>query len=160
MVIERTFVLIKPDGVYRGLIGEIIKRFEQRGLKIIGLKMVWIDREHAEKHYEEHKDKFFFEGLVDYITEGPVVAMVLEGANAVENVRKIVGSTEPKKSLPGTIRGDFAHLSYERADSVGKPMKNLIHASDSVESAQREIKLWFDKKEIHSYKLPYEEHVM
>ncbi len=159
MTVQRTFVLIKPDGVYRGLIGEIIKRFEQRGLKIIGLKMVWVDEEHAGKHYEEHKGKPFYQGLIDYLTEGPVVAMVIEGANAIENVRKIIGSTEPKKSMPGTIRGDFAHISYERADSVGKPLKNLIHASDSPESAEREIKLWFKEEEIHDYKLPYEEHV-
>ncbi len=160
MTIQRTLVLIKPDGVYRGLIGEIIKRFEQRGLKIVGLKMVKVTPEHAEKHYEEHKDKPFFKGLVEFLTSGPVVAMVIEGADAIENVRKIVGPTEPKQAPPGTIRGDFAHTTFKRADEKGTGLPNLIHASDSPETAEREIKLWFKEDEIIDYKLPHEDHVI
>jgi len=156
---QQTLAIIKPDAVSKNLVGKIIERIEAEGIKIVAMKMIKMSKEQAKGFYHVHKGKPFYQGLIDYLTEGPVVAMVIEGANAIENVRKIVGSTEPKKSLPGTIRGDFAHISYERADSVGKPLKNLIHASDSPESAEREIKLWFKEEEIHSYKLPYEEHV-
>nr|3VVT_A Chain A, Nucleoside diphosphate kinase [synthetic construct]3VVT_B Chain B, Nucleoside diphosphate kinase [synthetic construct] len=135
---ERTFVMIKPDGVQRGLIGEIISRFERKGLKIVAMKMMRISREMAEKHYAEHREKPFFSALVDYITSGPVVAMVLEGKNAVEVVRKMVGATNPKEAAPGTIRGDFGL-------DVGK---NVIHASDSPESAEREISLFFKDEEL------------
>ncbi len=149
---ERTLVLIKPDGVKRGLIGRIIQRFEDAGLKIVAMKMVWIDKDLAERHYEAHKGKPFFETLVKYITEGPVVAMVLEGVDAVNVVRKIVGPTDPREAPPGTIRGDFAHVAMTVADEKRRGLPNIIHASGSKEEAEKEIYLWFSVDEIHSYK--------
>lgn len=149
---ERTLVLIKPEGVQRHLVGKIIQRFEDAGLKIVGMKQVWINGEFAQKHYSEHVGKSFYQNLEKHITEGPVIAFVLEGPNAVENVRKIVGTTEPKSSPPGTIRGDFAHISFEHADSNGKPIKNVVHASGNPEEAKKEISLWFNDYELHSYK--------
>jgi nucleoside-diphosphate kinase len=153
---ERTLVLVKPEGVQRELVGKIISRFEDAGLKIIGMKMVWADKEFAKKHYTEDISKRRGEKvrnlLIDYITEGPVVAMVLEGVNAIENVRKIVGGTEPKSAPPGTIRGDFAHVSYAYADKKEIAVKNLIHASGNEEDAKHEVPLWFNKNELHSYK--------
>lgn len=156
-MIQKTLVLLKPDAVKRGLIGEIIGRFEKAGLKIIGMKMVWVKRKLARKHYAEHTKKDFYPGLEKYITSGPVVAMVLEGIDAIEVVRKIVGGTEPKTALPGTIRGDYAHISKEWANKKGKAVPNLIHASDSLKNAKKEISVWFSKKEIHSYKTFYED---
>ncbi|HII61355.1 nucleoside-diphosphate kinase [Pyrococcus horikoshii] len=141
---ERTLVIIKPDAVVRGLIGEIISRFEKKGLKIVGMKMIWIDRELAEKHYEEHREKPFFKALIDYITKTPVVVMVLEGRYAVEVVRKMAGATDPKDAAPGTIRGDFG---LEVSDAIC----NVIHASDSKESAEREISLFFKPEELFEY---------
>ncbi|MEK6807697.1 MAG: nucleoside-diphosphate kinase [Nanoarchaeota archaeon] len=149
---EQTLVLVKPDGVARGLIGEIISRFEQRGLKLIGLKFIWVDKKHASEHYDVHKDKPFFKGLVEFLTAGPVVAMVLEGVAAIEVVRKLTGSTYPNESAPGTIRGDFAHVSKEYANRKNKTVANLIHASDSKESAEKEIALWFSSDELINYK--------
>ena len=159
-MIEDTLIIIKPDAVKRGIVGEIISRFEKAGLKIVGMKMVWIQDEHAEEHYKEHVGKSFFESLKEYITSGPVIAMVLEGVNAVEVVRKMVGSTEPGKALPGTIRGDYCHLSIEWADKRGKPCFNIIHASSDEESAKREIELWFKPEEIHDYKRSDEDFLM
>ena len=118
--------------------------------------MVYVEKEHAEKHYEEHKGKPFFDNLVGYLTSGPVVAMVIEGVDAVNVVRRLIGPTEPAQAPPGTIRGDFTHITFARADQAGKAVQNLIHASDSEESAKREIELWFKPEEIHSYELPYE----
>jgi nucleoside-diphosphate kinase len=118
--------------------------------------MLKVSEDHAGKHYAEHHGKPFYDSLVGYLTSGPVVAMVVEGVNAIEVVRKIVGPTEPNKAPPGTIRGDYAHLSMAHADANGKPVMNLIHASDSKESAEREISLWFDKNEIVEYELPHE----
>lgn len=158
-MIEKTLVLIKPDGVQRCLSGRIISRFEDAGLKIIGMKMVWVDEEFAKQHYFEHVEKNFYKGLETVITMGPVVAMVLEGVEAVLKVRKMVGATEPKSAEPGTIRGDFAHVSYGYADKNGLGIKNLIHASDSLGSAEKEIKLWFEEKEIHSYKNVHDVHI-
>ena len=132
---ERTLVLIKPDGVERGLIGTLLTRFENVGLKIVGMKMVWIDKEFSKKHYAAHVEKPFYKGLEAFIVSGPVVAIVLEGIDAVDVVRKMVGSTEPKASAPGTIRGDFAHHSYGYADKKGIAIKNLIHASGSKDDA-------------------------
>ena len=149
---ENTLVLVKPEGVKRHLIGKIIQRFEDAGLKIIGMKQVWVDNEFSKQHYSEHVGKAFYESLEKYITEGPVIAIVLQGVNAVENVRKVVGETEPKSSPPGTIRGDFAHMSFQHADSKGNPLKNLIHASGNLEEAKKEISLWFKDYELHSYK--------
>ncbi len=138
---ERTYVMVKPDGVQRNLIGEILARFERKGFKIVGLKMIQMDRDLAERHYGEHKGKPFFEGLTSYITSGPVVAMVLEGKGVVAAVRGINGATNPANAAPGTIRGDFAV-------DLGR---NVVHASDSVESAEREINLYFSENELLSY---------
>ena len=139
---ERTFVMIKPDGVQRGLIGEIISRIERKGLKIVGMKMLRISQELAQKHYAEHRGKPFFDSLISYITSGPVVAMVVEGKEAVKVMRSLVGKTNPIEASPGTIRGDYAM-------DVGR---NVIHASDSIESANREISLFFNEEEIIEYK--------
>lgn len=158
-MIERTLVLIKPDGVQRALSGEIINRFEKAGLKIVGLKMMWIDKEFSKKHYSEHIGKKFYEGLEKFITEGPLIAMVLEGVDAVKNVRRLVGSTAPNEAMPGTIRGDYAHVSYEYADKNGKSIKNLIHASGNKEDAEKEIDLWFAPEQLFEYKRADENHV-
>lgn len=130
---EQTFIMIKPDGVQRGLVGEIITRFEKKGFYLKGLKMVSVERSFAEKHYEDLSAKPFFGGLVEYIISGPVVAMVWEGKNVVATGRTIIGATNPLASAPGTIRGDFAI-------EIGR---NIIHGSDAVESAKKEIALWF-----------------
>ncbi len=158
-MIEKSLVIIKPDGVERGLVGEIIKRFENAGLKIVGMKMVWIGKKFAEEHYKAHKAKPFFKELVEFITEGPVVAFVVEGVHAVDNVRKLVGSTSPNEANPGTIRGDFAHISMAYASKKGLGGKNVVHASGSKKEADEEIKLWFKKEELHTYKTVHEKHV-
>ncbi len=146
---ERTFVMIKPDGVHRSLIGEVISRLERKGLKIVAMKMLWIDRELAERHYAEHREKPFFSSLVDYITSGPVVAMVVEGRNAIKVVRNLVGATNPVEASPGTIRGDLGM-------DLGR---NVVHASDSLQSAEREISLFFAENEIVDYEKSGEEWV-
>ena len=138
---ERTLVLVKPDGVQRGLIGSIISRLEQRGLKLVGLKLMQVDDSLARKHYGEHVDRPFFDGLVDFITSAPVVAMVWESNDAVEAVRNTMGQTNPTTSPPGTIRGDLGL-------DIGR---NLVHGSDSLESAQREVSLFFDDGELLDY---------
>ena len=158
-MIESTLVLLKPDTVQRGLIGEIISRFERTGLKIVGCKLIWIDRDQSKKHYSAHVAKKFYRGLEDYIVSGPVLALAIEGVHAVENVRKMVGPTEPLKAPPGTIRGDYAHVSMAHADQTGKSVANLIHASGTVQEAQEEVALWFKPNELHSYKTVHEEHV-
>lgn len=135
---EKTFAMIKPDAVQRGLVGEIIRRYEQKGLRIAGMKVMMVTDELAMKHYAEHVNKPFFPGLKDYITSGPVVALVLEGKNAVAEVRKINGSTNPLDAACGTIRGDFAQ-------EVGR---NVVHGSDSVESAANEISIYFTPEEV------------
>jgi len=155
-VIERTLVLIKPEGVQRHLAGRIISRFEDAGLKIIGMKQVWVDKELAKKHYTEdiaeRRGQRVRERLLDYLIEGPVIAIALEGVNAIKNVRKIVGGTEPKSAHPGTIRGDFAHVSFAYADKKEIAVKNLIHASSNEKDAKNELKLWFKPSELHTYK--------
>ncbi|MEM4318646.1 MAG: nucleoside-diphosphate kinase [Candidatus Pacearchaeota archaeon] len=161
-MIQRTLVLLKPDAVKRGLIGRIIQRFEDAGLKIVACKMVWVSKEHAAKHYYDlgkRRGEHVKEKMVDFLTQGPILALVLEGIEAVDVVRKMVGGTEPKTAQPGTIRGDFAHLSFMHADTKGKAVPNLIHASGKVKEAKQEIKLWFKDKEIHSYKTVHEEFV-
>jgi len=158
-MLERTLVLLKPDAVQRQLVGEIIHRFERAGLKIVGMKMVWADRDFAKKHYQEHVGKEFYKGLEDMIVMGPVIAMVLEGVEAVGIVRKMCGATDPKSATPGTIRGDFAQVSYEYADKKKIGIKNVIHASATKEEAEREIDLWFKPEERHSYKTVHEVHV-
>lgn len=151
-MIEQTLVLVKPDGIYRGIIGNVITRFENAGLKIVGVRMRWIDKDFSKKHYSEHIDKAFYIHLEDYITAGPVLAIVLEGAHAVKVVRKMVGSTEPMEALPGTIRGDFAHVSMASADKNKKSICNIIHASATPKEASMEIMLWFDPMDLHTYK--------
>lgn len=162
-MIEKSLVLVKPDGVKRALIGEIIKRFEQRGLKIIGMKMVHVDEDFAKKHYREdiaerHGEKVR-NMLLDYITEDPIVAMCVEGIGAVSVVRKIVGSTYPNESNIGTIRGDFAHMSKEYAAKEDAQVKNLIHASGTKEEADYEVGLWFRNNELHKYKSCHEDEI-
>ena len=159
MVVSRTLVLVKPDGVKRGLIGDIISRFEKCGLKIVAMKMLHINEEFSKKHYSSHAEKDFYKSLEKYLISGPVIAIVLEGIHAVENVRKIVGSTEPNKSTPGTIRGDYAHISNLYSDNKNKGTKNLVHASGNIEEAKNEIKLWFNDKELHTYKTLHESHL-
>jgi nucleoside-diphosphate kinase len=150
-VIEQTLVLVKPDGVQRGLVGEIITRFERVGLKIVGMKMFQADAAFSKKHYAEHVDKKFYPGLEAMITMGPVVAMALEGIEAIALVRKLVGATEPKSSAPGTIRGDYCHVSYGHADELGIGVKNIIHASADAKDAKKELEHWCAKNEIFSY---------
>lgn len=138
---ERTLIIIKPDGVQRALVGSIISRFEQRGLRIAGMKLMQISRELAEEHYAEHKGKGFFEPTVKFITSSPVVVMCLEGANAIAAARQTMGATRPPEAAPGTIRADFG-LDVSR---------NIVHGSDKPETAEREIKLYFKPEELVSY---------
>ena len=158
-MIERTLVIIKPDGVERGLVGEVIKRFENVGMKIVGMKMKWIKQDFAREHYKAHSAKPFFKELVDFITEGPVVAFVMEGVHAVDNARRLVGHTSPHEAAPGTIRGDLAHISMVYASKKGSGGKNIIHASGSKKEADEEISLWFKKDELHTYSTVHEKHV-
>ena len=159
-MIERTFVMLKPDAIQRSLAGEIISRIEKTGLKIVGMKMMWIDNAFSKKHYSAHVDKKFYKGLEEFITSGPVMAMVIEGISAVAIVRKLVGATEPHSAVPGTIRGDFAHHSYSYTDKKGIAMKNLIHASSDPKDAKKEIELWFSSDELHTYRTVHEIHVL
>ena len=138
---ERTLVLVKPDGIQRGLVGEVISRLERRGLKLVAMKLMRVDEALARQHYAEHVDRPFFHGLVEFITSAPLVAMVWEADNAVEVVRKTMGETSPAVSGPGTIRGDLAL-------DIGR---NLVHGSDSLVSAQREVGLFFSSEEIFDY---------
>ena len=158
-MIERSLIIIKPDGVARGLVGDVIKRFELTGMKIIALKMEWVDAEFAAKHYKAHVEKPFFSELVDFLIEGPVVAFVVEGAHAVQNVRKIVGPTSPNEAPPGTIRGDYAHLSMKHASENKIGGRNIIHASGNAKESVQEIMLWFDESELHSYDNVHRKHV-
>ena len=135
---ERTFCMIKPDGVRRGLVGEIISRIERKGFKIVAMKLMRVSFDLAEEHYAEHKEKPFFRPLVSYITSGPVVAMVLEGPGAIKELRKMMGATNPADALPGTIRGDLAMTIDE----------NIIHGSANAEDAAREIALFFKEEEL------------
>jgi nucleoside-diphosphate kinase len=139
--LQRTLLLVKPDGVQRLLVGRVLTRFEERGLKLVGLKLVHVDRALAEQHYAVHREKPFFKGLVEFITSGPLVAAALEGPNAIAIVRAMNGATRPHEAAPGSIRGDFA---VETA-------QNLVHASDSPENAAAEINLWFKPEELLSY---------
>jgi len=155
--IQRTLVVFKPDAVQRGVVGEIITRFERVGLKIIGTKMLAPNKEHYYKHYEEigqvitRRGEKVFNNVLDNMTQGPVIAMVLEGIEAIELVRKLVGSTEPKSSAPGTIRGDFSHMSYGYGDATNKGIPNLIHASGDAADAEKEIDHWFADSELYDY---------
>lgn len=138
---EQTFIMIKPDAVQRGLIGDIISRFEKKGIKIVAMKMVDVDRKLAEQHYAVHKGKPFFEPTVEYITSSPVVAMVLEGINAIDMVRGMMGKTNPQEAPLGTIRGDYGQF-------IGR---NIVHGSDGPDTAKKEINLWFTPEEIADY---------
>jgi nucleoside-diphosphate kinase len=138
---ERTLILIKPDGVQRALVGRLIERYEQRGLRVVGLKMVHVDRQLAERHYAVHRAKSFFAGLVDFIVSAPLVALAVEGPNAVAVCRAINGATRPHEAVPGSIRGDFALETGQ----------NLVHASDSPETAADELSLWFADDELFDY---------
>lgn len=138
---ERTFLMVKPDGVQRNLIGEIVSRFEKKGFQLVGAKLMSISTELAEQHYGEHKEKPFFKELVDFITSGPVFAMVWEGENVIAEARKMMGKTNPQDAAPGTIRGDYGI----------QVSMNIIHGSDSPESAKREIELFFNEDELVSY---------
>lgn len=177
---ERSLVLIKPDGVQRALVGEIIKRFEQCGLKLVGLKMVKATTELAGDHYADDKDWLLSVGekalaaagkrgekmsetameigqrvrnqLIDYLVMSPVVAICIEGHNAVEKIRKIVGFTSPQDADPGTIRGDLAVDSFVLSDNSGRPIQNLVHASGEIDEAEREIKIWFTDNELFDWK--------
>ena len=141
MSAQRTFIAIKPDGVQRGLVGEILNRFEQKGFKLVGLKQLTPTRQLAENHYGVHKERPFFSGLVEFITSGPVVAMVWEGDGVIASARKLIGATKPLEAEPGTIRGDLAV-------NIGR---NVIHGSDGPETACFEIGLWFDDSEINEW---------
>lgn len=143
MNIEQTFVMVKPDGVQRGLVGKILSRFEDKGLKIKALKMLKISKDLAHNHYSEHKEKVFFSDLITFITSGPVAAMILEGPDAIKIVRKLVGATAPADAEPGSIRGDYVVFTTF----------NIIHASDSIQSSKREISLFFDSEELMDYEL-------
>lgn len=143
---ERTFLMVKPDGIQRGLVGNVISRMENKGLKLVAMKMMAVSKDLATRHYAEHEGKPFYEGLIDFITSAPVVAMIWEGDNAIEMTRTLVGATDPRKSAPGTMRGDLAVFTG----------KNIVHASDSSESAKREIGLFFVESEICAYEQPHE----
>ncbi len=161
---ERTLILLKPDAVGRGLVGEIIQRFERVGLKIAGMKMVQADQETAMKHYTEdiaiRRGEHVRKMMVDMLSSAPVVAVCLEGVEAVELVRKMVGTTEPKSAAPGTIRGDYSHVSFKHADSKNIGINNLIHASGNAEEAGTEIKVWFTDDELLDHKPDYTKHTL
>jgi nucleoside-diphosphate kinase len=139
---ERSLVVFKPDAVQRAIVGELLARFERRGLRLVALKVVHVERDMAERHYAVHRGKFFFEDLVKTITSSPVVACVLEGPNAIAVIRAMVGATRPHEAAPGTIRGDYALVG----------LRNLVHASDASDTAKSEIALWFAERELVSYR--------
>jgi len=182
---ERSLVIIKPDGVQRGLVGNVLSRFENKGLKIVAMKMVWPDKKLAKEHYKQPKADMILLGtrtleaykergqkhkfsdpidiakdiqakLINYISAGPVVAFVIEGAHAIQHVRKLRGHTNPLSADVGTITADLTIDSYFIADEGERPVRNVVHASGSVEEADREISLWFDKNEVYSYDLAIE----
>ncbi|MDO4870632.1 MAG: nucleoside-diphosphate kinase [Candidatus Saccharibacteria bacterium] len=155
--VERSLVLFKPDAVQRGVVGEILTRFERVGLKIVATKMIAPSRDHYYAHYENigkmisRRGEHTFDLTLEMMTSGPVIAMVFEGVGAVAQIRKMIGATEPKSALPGTIRGDYSHMSFAYADSHDKATPNLIHASGDSEEAEQEIKHWFAPAEIYEY---------
>ena len=155
--VEKTLVVFKPDAVQRGIVGEILTRFERVGLKIVATKMIAPSKEHFHKHYEEigkmitRRGQDKFDITLELMLQGPVIAMVLEGVEAVELVRKLVGTTEPKSALPGTIRGDYSHMSFGYADDQAKGIPNLIHASGDSDEARQEIDHWFSDTELYDY---------
>lgn len=162
--LERSLVLLKPDAIDRGLVGEIITRFERTGLKLAGLKLVWSDKDTAMKHYTEdlaeRRGQHVRDLMIDMITSGPIVAIAIEGIEAVEVVRKMVGETEPKKALPGTIRGDYAHTSFQYADKKKIGVFNIVHASANPEEAEIELSVWFNDYELHSFTPGYTKYTL
>lgn len=163
---ERTLIILKPDAVKRGIIGEIIMRFERVGLKIVGVRMLQPNYDHYFKHYEDigkmvsRRGKDKFDITLELMQEGPVIAVVLEGIEAVETVRKMVGTTEPKSSPPGTIRGDYAHMSFGHADKEGIGIPNIIHASGDAAEAKEEVMHWFSADELYDYQTVYETYTL
>jgi nucleoside-diphosphate kinase len=162
MQLERTLIVMKPDALQRGITGEILTRFEKAGLKIVGAKMLKPDYDHFFHHYEtigkvvSRRGKEVFDITLEMMNQGPVIAYVLEGIEAAALVRKMVGATEPKSALPGTIRGDYSHISYAHADSAKVGIPNLIHASGDAEEAALEIKHWFADSELYNYETVHE----
>lgn len=159
---ERTLVLLKPDAVARGLTGRLVQRFEDAGLKIVGLKMKHMDADFTRRHYfdlEERFGKGVYDATATYMQQGPVVALLLEGVDAVANVRRMIGPTFPAQAAPGTIRGDFAHMSKAYAEGTGKAIANLVHASGSVDEAKYEAQLWFADEEQFDYQTLAERYV-
>jgi nucleoside-diphosphate kinase len=161
-MIEQTLIIFKPHAIKRSVVGEILSRFEKVGLKIVGIKMLNPTKEHLYTHYEDigkvisRRGQHTFDVLLEMMQEGPVIAMVLEGVEAASLVRKMVGATEPKSALPGTIRGDFAHMSFAHADKNSADVYNLIHASGDADEAKLEIKHWFSDSEIFDYEAVHE----
>jgi nucleoside-diphosphate kinase len=159
---ERTLIVFKPDSVQRGIVGEVLSRFEKAGFKLVGTKMLQPDYDHLHEHYEgigtlkTRKGEEIFESQLKSMMVGPVIAVVLEGVDAVETVRKMVGSTEPKSALPGTIRGDYAHVSYGAANASGRSVSNVLHASADATEAEAEISHWFSDSELHDYEAVHE----
>lgn len=159
---ERTLIIFKPDAVKRGIVGEILSRFEKAGLKIVGAKMIQPDLEHYHYHYEtiskmiSRRGQQAFDVTLAFMSEGPVIAFVIEGINAANQVRKMVGDTEPEKAVPGTIRGDYAHMGFAHANKHGISVPNLIHASGNAEEAETEIKHWFKEDELFDYATVHE----
>lgn len=153
--LQRSLVLLKPDAIQRGIVGEIVTRFERVGARIVGLKMLVSDKDTAAQHYTEdlarRRGEHVRMMMIDLITSGPIIAIALEGVDMVEIVRKMIGATEPKSAAPGTIRGDYAHISFNYADSKGVGIFNLIHASGSPEEGESEIAVWFKPEELLSY---------
>jgi len=160
--VERTLIILKPDAVQRGVVGEILTRFERAGLKIVGAKMLQPDVEHYHHHYEgiskmiSRRGQEAFDVTLEMMQRGPVIAYVLEGVNAVAIVRKMVGDTEPEKALPGTVRGDYAHLGFEHSNKVNSGAPNLIHASGNLDEADAEIAHWFSEAELFDYEAVHE----
>lgn len=154
---QQTLVIMKPDAVQRGIVGEVLARFERTGMKIIAMKMVYPDTDHFHKHYEgigtliSRRGEDIYNVTLAAMTESPVIAIVLEGVDVIECVRKMVGATDPAEAAPGTIRGDFTHISRAHAIAEGKTLPNILHASADLAEAQQEIKLWFEAHEIHRY---------
>lgn len=159
---ERTLIIFKPDSLMRGIVGEVLSRFEKAGFKIIGAKMLHPDYDHYYHHYEgigtlkSRKGDEIFENQLRNMQQGPVIAMVLEGVDAVDTVRKMVGSTEPKSAQPGTIRGDYAHVSYGQANASGQAISNVLHASADSKEAEQEIPHWFSESELYEYETVHE----
>ncbi|MDK2898937.1 MAG: nucleoside-diphosphate kinase [Patescibacteria group bacterium] len=160
--IEKTLVIFKPDAVQRGVVGEILARFERVGLKIVAMRMEMPTRDQYYEHYEDigkmisRRGEAVFNSVLEFMLDGPVIVMVLEGVDAIDVVRKMVGSTEPKAAAIGTIRGDYSHISYGRADSEHKSTPNIIHASADASDAKKEIRHWFSESDIYDYEIPNE----